>query len=367
MATAFRLPSLSTAGPRSASGGNTPRGGAGALHPAFGPTPGAGSTAGSLAELLQLPAPQQSDLPATLQPPAPDRPPSMREIWAQVRPVACECRSPSDRPVVVVVTFSPRRSRGGRAGRVSDRKWLPLHGMQAPADPGLGDRAAAAEQAKAAAVKALTGPPSPASLKGNGGGGSGRYWDDALLALTRGLSSLQAPDAGSDACYCRMSGPGAQLPADRAKAGPPPPAPRSYPRTVPEVLKTPGLFESGKVSGDHGRSRWRLTLATTDPTRPSPAPPQLELETLMFGFYYEQATVRQSLAARQLQREGWAFHTKYNSWFRRLSPPATSPSSETGAYAYFDFHINDLNGAPKGWVPRVKEGFTFDYQHLFLQ
>ena len=55
MATAFRLPSLSTAGPRSASGGNTPRGGTGALHPAFGPTPGAGSTAGSLAELLQLP------------------------------------------------------------------------------------------------------------------------------------------------------------------------------------------------------------------------------------------------------------------------------------------------------------------------
>lgn len=87
----------------------------------------------------------------------------------------------------------------------------------------------------------------------------------------------------------------------------------------------------------------------------------------MFGFYYEQATVRQSLAAQQLQREGWAFHTKYNSWFRRLSPPATSPSSETGAYAYFDFHINDVNGAPKGWVPRVKEGFTFDYQHLFLQ
>ena len=124
--------------------------------------------------------------------------------------------------------------------------------MQAPADPGLGDRAAAAEQAKAAAVKALTGPPSPASLKGDGGGGTGRYWDDALLALTRGLSSLQAPDAGSDACYCRMSGPGAQLPADRAKAGAPPPAPRSYPRTVPEVLKTPGLFESGKVSGDHG-------------------------------------------------------------------------------------------------------------------
>ena len=84
---ADRVPSLSTAGPRSASGGSTPRGGAGALHPAFGPAPGAGSTAGSLAELLQLPAPQQSDLPATLQPPAPDRPPSMHEIWAQVRPV----------------------------------------------------------------------------------------------------------------------------------------------------------------------------------------------------------------------------------------------------------------------------------------
>lgn len=235
---------------------------------------------------------------------------------------------------MAVITSRPGARGAGRAGRVSDRTFQPLHGTQAPADPGLGDRAAAAEQAKAAAAKALTGPPSPASLKGDGG--SGRNWGDALLALTQGLSSLQAPDAGRDACYCRMSGPGAQLPADRAKAGPPPPTPRSYPRTVPEVLKTPGLFESGK----------------------------LELETLMFGFYYEQATVRQSLAARQLQREGWAFHTKYNSWFRRLSPPATSPSSETGAYAYFDFHINDVNGAPKGWVPRVKEGFTFDYAYL---
>lgn len=92
------------------------------------------------------------------------------------------------------------------------------------------------------------------------------------------------------------------------------------------------------------------------------AQPRAELETLMFFFYYAQGTVPQLLAAHQLRKQGWQFHTKFNTWFKRLAAPATATKdSETGKFAYFDFHVHD---GPPSWVVRVKEDFTFEYRFL---
>ena len=90
--------------------------------------------------------------------------------------------------------------------------------------------------------------------------------------------------------------------------------------------------------------------------------PRAELDTLMFFFYHAQGTVPQLLAARQLRKQGWQFHTKFNTWFKRLAAPAAATKdSETGKFAYFDFHVHD---GPPSWVVRVKEDFTFEYRFL---
>jgi CCR4-NOT transcriptional regulation complex NOT5 subunit len=82
----------------------------------------------------------------------------------------------------------------------------------------------------------------------------------------------------------------------------------------------------------------------------------------MYFFYYAQGTVQQQLAAQQLQQRGWQFHTAFHTWFRRLgAPSAVSRQSETGKFAYFDFRVH--TEAP-GWVVRVKEDFTFDYDQI---
>ena len=109
-----------------------------------------------------------------------------------------------------------------------------------------------------------------------------------------------------------------------------------------------------------GRASAPALVARARP--PAFAPERAEVASLMYFFYYAQGTVQQLLAARQLQQRGWQFHTQYNTWFRRLgAPAASSPESETGKFAYFDFHVHE--GAP-GWVVRVREDFKFEYRHL---
>ncbi|CAH9134783.1 unnamed protein product [Cuscuta epithymum] len=85
-------------------------------------------------------------------------------------------------------------------------------------------------------------------------------------------------------------------------------------------------------------------------------------DTLFFAFYYQQNTYQQYLAAKELKKQSWRYHRKYNTWFQRHEEPNIATDDyEQGTYVYFDFHIaNDEHG----WCQRIKNDFTFEYNHL---
>jgi CCR4-NOT transcription complex subunit 3 len=56
--------------------------------------------------------------------------------------------------------------------------------------------------------------------------------------------------------------------------------------------------------------------------------------------FYLQGTYQQYLAARELKKQSWRYHKKYNTWFQRHEEPKiTTDEYEQGTYVYFDFHI----------------------------
>lgn len=82
-----------------------------------------------------------------------------------------------------------------------------------------------------------------------------------------------------------------------------------------------------------------------------------DLDTLFFIFYYQQGSYQQHLAAKELKKLSWRYHTKYLTWFQRHEEPRLTASDfERGAYVYFD-HDN-------AWCQRIKSDFTFEYQFL---
>ncbi|KAJ4721227.1 CCR4-NOT transcription complex subunit 3 [Melia azedarach] len=87
-------------------------------------------------------------------------------------------------------------------------------------------------------------------------------------------------------------------------------------------------------------------------------------DTLFFAFYYQQNTYQQYLAAKELKKQSWRYHRKYNTWFQRHEEPKVANDEfEQGTYVYFDFHIanDDLQ---HGWCQRIKTEFTFEYNYL---
>lgn len=99
------------------------------------------------------------------------------------------------------------------------------------------------------------------------------------------------------------------------------------------------------------------------PTSPTPNydnPAMFEkydLDTLFFIFYYQQGSYQQHLAAKELKKLSWRYHTKYFTWFQRHEEPRmTTADFERGAYVYFDHDT--------GWCQRIKSDFTFEYQFL---
>ncbi|XP_077239965.1 uncharacterized protein LOC143880867 isoform X2 [Tasmannia lanceolata] len=115
--------------------------------------------------------------------------------------------------------------------------------------------------------------------------------------------------------------------------------PPSYPHVQAPIVDNPAFWE--RLGGD--------TLGT---------------DTLFFAFYYQQNTYQQYLAARELKRQSWRYHRKYNTWFQRHEEPkVTTDDYEQGTYVYFDFHIanDDLQ---HGWCQRIKTEFTFEYSYL---
>jgi len=98
----------------------------------------------------------------------------------------------------------------------------------------------------------------------------------------------------------------------------------------------------------------------TQPTKNYDDPVMFEkydLDTLFFIFYYQQGSYQQHLAAKELKKLSWRYHTKYMTWFQRHEEPRhTASDFERGAYVYFDHD--------SGWCQRIKSDFTFEYQFL---
>lgn len=82
-----------------------------------------------------------------------------------------------------------------------------------------------------------------------------------------------------------------------------------------------------------------------------------DTDTLFFIFYFQQGTYQQYLAASQLKKQSWRYHTKYLTWFQRhKDPQVTTDEFEQGTYVYFDYEHS--------WCQRIKSEFTFEYRYL---
>lgn len=61
-----------------------------------------------------------------------------------------------------------------------------------------------------------------------------------------------------------------------------------------------------------------------------------------------QNTYQQYLAAKELKKQSWRYHRKFNTWFQRHEEPKVATDDfEQGTYVYFDFHIN--SDEQQGW------------------
>lgn len=74
---------------------------------------------------------------------------------------------------------------------------------------------------------------------------------------------------------------------------------------------------------------------------------------------WSQGTYQQYLAARELKKQSWRYHKKYNTWFQRHEEPKiTTDEYETGTYVYFDFHVVH-NDYQQGWYVCRSSNFPF--------
>ncbi|XVF06238.1 hypothetical protein REPUB_Repub06bG0030500 [Reevesia pubescens] len=117
--------------------------------------------------------------------------------------------------------------------------------------------------------------------------------------------------------------------------------PASYPQAQAPIVNNPAFWERLSIDG-YGTGT----------------------DTLFFAFYYQQNTYQQYLAAKELKKQSWRYHRKYNTWFQRHEEPKIATDEfEQGTYVYFDFHIaNDDH--QHGWCQRIKTEFTFEYNYL---
>ena len=101
----------------------------------------------------------------------------------------------------------------------------------------------------------------------------------------------------------------------------------TFPTVPPPLLETPAIFE------------------------------KLSFDSLFLAFYYQQGSLQQHLAAKQLKKNSWRFHKKYMTWFQRHEEPKISTDDyEEGTYVYFDYD--------SGWCQRIKSEFKFEYCFL---
>ena len=172
---------------------------------------------------------------------------------------------------------------------------------------GAGERAAAAILSKTSSGRGFDDQGDPRR----------RDVDDGVMSLKElGISARCAPrpeDSARSQRYVPRN-PSTQLHA-------------SFPRKPPSSLEHPRLFE------------------------------KFDTDALFFIFYHQQGTYQQYMAARELKKQSWRFHTKYSTWFQRHEEPKrTTDEFEQGTYVYFDYE--------GGWYQRIKSEFTFEYSYL---
>ncbi|KAJ0714727.1 putative CCR4-Not complex component, Not domain, CCR4-NOT complex subunit/5 domain superfamily [Helianthus annuus] len=115
--------------------------------------------------------------------------------------------------------------------------------------------------------------------------------------------------------------------------------PQSYPQVQAPIVSNPAFWER------HGSDN-----TGTD--------------TLFFAFYYQQNTYQQYLAAKELKKQSWRYHKKFNTWFQRHEEPKVATDDyELGTYVYFDFHMGNEE-MQQGWCQRIKNEFKFEYSFL---
>ncbi|KAK1429247.1 hypothetical protein QVD17_11453 [Tagetes erecta] len=116
--------------------------------------------------------------------------------------------------------------------------------------------------------------------------------------------------------------------------------PQSYPQVQAPIVSNPAFWE--RLGSDN---------AGTD--------------TLFFAFYYQQNTYQQYLAAKELKKQSWRYHKKFNTWFQRHEEPKFATEDfEQGTYVYFDFHMGNDEMQQQGWCQRIKTEFKFEYSFL---
>ncbi|KAL9141873.1 hypothetical protein ABFS82_14G132200 [Erythranthe guttata] len=114
--------------------------------------------------------------------------------------------------------------------------------------------------------------------------------------------------------------------------------PQSYPQVQAPIVNNPAFWE-------------RL------------GPDSYATDMLFFSFYYQQNTYQQYLAAKELKKQSWRYHRKFNTWFQRHEEPKVATDDfEQGTYVYFDFHIS--SDEQQGWCQRIRTEFTFEYSFL---
>ncbi|XP_024971238.1 general negative regulator of transcription subunit 3-like isoform X2 [Cynara cardunculus var. scolymus] len=115
--------------------------------------------------------------------------------------------------------------------------------------------------------------------------------------------------------------------------------PSSYPQVQAPIVNNPAFWE--RLGSDN-----------------------IGTDTLFFAFYYQQNTYQQYLAAKELKKQSWRYHKKYNTWFQRHEEPKFATDDyEQGTYVYFDFHIGN-DEMQNGWCQRIKTDFKFEYNFL---
>ncbi|XP_023745123.1 uncharacterized protein LOC111893291 isoform X1 [Lactuca sativa] len=115
--------------------------------------------------------------------------------------------------------------------------------------------------------------------------------------------------------------------------------PQSYPQVQAPIVNNPAFWE--RLGSDN-----------------------IGTDTLFFAFYYQQNAYQQYLAAKELKKQSWRYHKKYNTWFQRHEEPKFATDDyEQGTYVYFDFHIGN-DEMQNGWCQRIKTDFKFEYNFL---